>query len=276
MSMSPRCARMDCTQRPGYGADGGGPSERWKDNLRSPAGDVPRADNNEPTTRRHCDADDWDAVAETGNECEDADSAYVNAMEKIWAEAEAWVDAEAKVRCEKVFPRAGGADELWVAVRFSFETLLKQKMRMHAYLLPLHPLLKSSLPDVVVTQGAITYVCPTMWGSSQLECRFYRHQGPRTLASQHIVVATVARRPGDISGTFTTPTPIFITIPALVRRYVLASLRPDISLSSSCTTISFKPGRRRAIGGRGGVGSSPYRSPMPLRVGRGAIRRGGA
>lgn len=32
------------------------------------------------------------------NDCEDADSAYVTAMEQIWAEAEAWVDAEAQVK----------------------------------------------------------------------------------------------------------------------------------------------------------------------------------
>lgn len=31
------------------------------------------------------------------NDCEDPDSAYVTAMEQIWAEAEAWVDAEAQV-----------------------------------------------------------------------------------------------------------------------------------------------------------------------------------
>lgn len=30
------------------------------------------------------------------NDCEDPDSAYVTAMEQIWAEAEAWVDAEAQ------------------------------------------------------------------------------------------------------------------------------------------------------------------------------------
>lgn len=39
-----------------------------------------------------------DDDAGTENDCEDPDSAYVDAMEQIWAEAEAWVDAEAQVR----------------------------------------------------------------------------------------------------------------------------------------------------------------------------------
>lgn len=38
-----------------------------------------------------------DDDAGTENDCEDPDSAYVDAMEQIWAEAEAWVDAEAQV-----------------------------------------------------------------------------------------------------------------------------------------------------------------------------------
>lgn len=33
----------------------------------------------------------------TETDCEDPDSAYVIEMERIWAEAEAWVDAEAQV-----------------------------------------------------------------------------------------------------------------------------------------------------------------------------------
>lgn len=45
------------------------------------------------------DEEEEEEVGEGGGEedCEDPDSAYVNAMEKIWAEAEAWVDAEAQV-----------------------------------------------------------------------------------------------------------------------------------------------------------------------------------
>lgn len=37
-------------------------------------------------------------VSAVDNDCDDPDSAYVTAMEQIWAEAEAWVDAEAQVR----------------------------------------------------------------------------------------------------------------------------------------------------------------------------------
>lgn len=40
------------------------------------------------------EADDGGA---TETDCEDPDSAYVIEMERIWAEAEAWVDAEAQV-----------------------------------------------------------------------------------------------------------------------------------------------------------------------------------
>ena len=42
-------------------------------------------------------------------DCDDPDSAYVNAMEKIWAEAEAWVDAEAQVPYCNVTPRVWSA-----------------------------------------------------------------------------------------------------------------------------------------------------------------------
>ena len=41
--------------------------------------------------------DEGDREGEGDEDCDDPDSAYVNAMEKIWAEAEAWVDAEAQV-----------------------------------------------------------------------------------------------------------------------------------------------------------------------------------
>lgn len=57
------------------------------------------------STRDHADShehgDGWCVIGDdtgTENDCEDADSAYVNAMEEIWAEAEAWVDAEAQVK----------------------------------------------------------------------------------------------------------------------------------------------------------------------------------
>lgn len=45
--------------------------------------------------------------AGTETECDDPDSAYVNAMEEIWAEAEAWVDAEAQVRFQLNRERGG-------------------------------------------------------------------------------------------------------------------------------------------------------------------------